>query len=599
MAYIQWNVKVIIYWGKGMERANQVSKKTIFWHSFILIATIVLLLIGRYDWQNYFSASIRSYFCSLWLAIPITLLFYGFLCAVKISIKQAFFYSCILAVILALPHHWLKLRQFYKANRVWLWNDNNLPAPCDTKLFSAGYFAHSAPFESFLFIVLLITGLVLLMFFIRKKYGKNIFIVASLFWGLLVIEAFFFFFIHSPYCNNAPYVLATLPDGAPRWYHCYLFEGAKGAVTLDYFYFFRDIEILFAGIPHKICDLALNRPFPFYLISHMSVFINSYYVMIVFNLLLWAGAALSLFLLIRDLTNDSYCAILGLFFMGCSSGFIMNVSQPPVYVAGYAVIVFIYWFYIRTFIKQEPDFLKSIMFGLALGLTFLTYEHFMLVLCFLVLALLLGKRAFFYTLCSIFVAAFLYKGFILVAGRFGEYAHDPFNENIVRNTFAVIMENIARRKYELLYMRLLELFPLFLHNLINVFFLFPVIAAILALFLVRDRRLLFVCFAMILPFLCNFAFLHFGKHFHLPEGFFKRNVSLSEEPRLLFGAYPVIYLLASYFCVKIFYYFKGRGHKMYGLILAGIILLLTLILANMDVIGFRAIYLLVYFQKLP
>jgi hypothetical protein len=572
--------------------------KTVFLQCLFLLVLMALLLIGRYDWHNYYAESLRSYFCSLWLAVPLVWVLYGFLLMMNFSFKKAFSWSAVVAVLLSFPHQWLKLRQFYRTHKLWLWGEPGLPSPYEAKLFSAGYFHHSAPFEVLFLLGIFIAGLLLIAYCCRK-YDKKVRLFASLFFGLLMVETFLHSSIHSPYCSHASFAVPPMPDGSPRWHVCYLFPEEKGVVTIDYFSFFRDIEIVFQGISHTIRDTTLNRPLPAYLISQFSVFINSYYVMMGLNIMAWAGAALFLFLLIQMLTGDRRCAVFSMVFMCCATGFIGWVSQPSVYVFGYAEIAFIYWLYIYAFVKQRADVLKALVFGGVLGFAFLTYEHFVLVIFCLVFAVTVDKRTFMYTLLSILIAFMLYSGFLIVAKQFGGYLHDPFNENIVKNTLGTIVGEVINKKYGLLYQRLLELFPLFLHNIINAFLFFPAIAAIVALFMLRNNKTLFACFVMLLPAFCNFAFLHFGKHFHLPDGYFKRNVSLSEEPRMLFTAYPAIYFLASYFCIRVFDYLKEKGWSKAAFICAGAVPVFTLILANLDVAGVKAIYLLFYFQKLP
>ncbi len=330
--------------------------------------------------------------------------------------------------------------------------------------------------------------------------------------------------------------------------------------------------------------MLIRRPFPFYLSSQFTYFINAYYVMVSFNVLIWVCAVFA----IRDfLSNhfDDTTASIAALLTASGPGFIMYVAQPQTYLWGYCAVALIIWAHWKICCKTDASLRDYIFFGGILALGLLTYDLFTWLLYLAGYEIVLRKR-----LRNIAISAALatgvYVAFGLLTSPMTSFVHDKANTKYIGEsvTAAVtaLRSNPLGLKTYILYSGLL---PNYIWNLSNSVFVFPLMGAIIGLFCLRSSIKLKLVGLLFLPSLVGAAFLYLGQTY------------LSTLPRFSFTAYTAVYVLCA---VALSTAARGAGSRWRYAAAAVTIggIAVHIALANADVFGHPWLYYLFYYEQL-
>jgi hypothetical protein len=443
--------------------------------------------------------------------------------------------TAFVAIVFSLPYRWLGLEQwyYYRNRPQWIdWRDPSVPAPGLSWIPKAEFFREQIPGEFVFFLVLLglITGFGLVYISERKRMGiplsSSIIGPVAAIALLPVATAALHLSLYSPSTYVSHF---SQPPAANFWYHSLLFPNGMGAVNADYFQF-RSIEDLFLGAPRPVSGMLASRPFPLYISSQFTSFVNPMYVMLAMNVLCWIAACLAM----RDYVSghfDERTANAAAMLLASAPGFAMFAAQPPTYIWGYAAVILATWMHWRICCRPNGGVRDYLYFGGLLGLAFLTYDLFAL-LVYLIGYEVLYRRSAGKILLSSSVALAIYTAFGVLTSRMPSIVPDARNSNFLSVSAHNFAEHLSSFPLALAnYDAWAGLAASYFRNVANAFFVFPFLAAVSGIFLIRRSEHLRLTGLLALPSFCAFAFLYFGR------------TELATFARLTFVAYIAVYAL--------------------------------------------------------
>lgn len=496
-------------------------------------------------------------------------------------------------LLVSLPYHWLNLERwsFHRNRPDWFdWRTGGQP-----KLIwfpEALWAPAQIPGE------LLFFGLVAAVLLgggwwyarARRRSGRPLARSAVVFGGaaiaLIVIESWMHISLRSPYTYICHFEHTPQEN---HWYHVFLFANAQGAVNADYFVF-RGLEEVFMGTPHPINGMLIRRPFPYYVSSQFSYFINPYYVMLALNIAMWLWAVLAMREYVAAHFDNGTAALTALL-TASGPGFIMYVAQPQTYLWGYCAVALVIWAHWRICGRADAKWRDYVLFGGLLALSFLTYDVFVLLL-YLAGYELLFKKSLRKIAVSAALALAIYAAFGLLTSRMRSFVHDPANADYLRvslsNTIAALHTNpLSLNMYSNVYTGLLANYA---WNLSNAVFVFPLLAALAGLFLVNNSVKLKLAGLLFLPSFAAAVLLFVGRP-HLGSTY------LSTLPRFCYIGFPAVYVLCG---IALWKTARAAGSRLrYGaaaVLICGVAA--HLVLTNVDVFGYPWLYYLFYYEGL-
>jgi hypothetical protein len=366
-------------------------------------------------------------------------------------------------------------------------------------------------------------------------------------------------------------------DEAPKphgWWHLYLFPGYRGAVNYDYPEF-RVCEEVFQGVPPDRSTSVMRRMLTFYVSSQFSCFFNPYYVFIFLNSGLWLGAAMAGFGLMRRIGEMGAATMFSLL-IATGSGFIYFANQPLSYVAGYAAVVILIYLF-EVLLIERGNGKSALLFGLLYGLGLLVSDLLPLALLFpvycvarkgpmrrAILAVVGGIGVFAITLAFLAYVARVPNlvGNLALMGSSGSLA----NHFSLNSVYVLVLEYLNR----------------FSMDLVQGFLILPIVAAIVGIMFLRENSRAMIALAFVLPAMATVAILEIsGTHFE--------DWQYAALPRIAYIAYPAVYFLGAIGLVDGSGIIFSRWPR-FGRIAPYLFLIAVIVLNNLDVWGYPAIY---------
>jgi hypothetical protein len=552
----------------------------------VWLAIGLILLPGRYQWSPGSQAySWRGLLCSAFFVCILIPLIDGLVQRFAPDSRWRSLFTGAVTLLLTLPYRWLGLNRWYYYRNKPEWIDWSYPGIAPPKLEwfpRASLMSGAVPFQVLFFLALVaaILGGGWCYVEFRRWAGRPVSRAAvATAAGLLLLivpETWLHLSLRSPSSYSTHF---TQPASQNFWYHELLFENGTGAVNGDYF-LFRSIEDVFLAPPRSESGLIIQRPFPLYLSSQLSSFVNPFYIMIAMNIVCWLAAALAL----RDYASAHFGAKVGTvaaFLTASGPGFICFVAQPPTYLWGFSAMALVIWAHWRICCRDQSSLRDYLLFSGILALSFLTYDLFAL-LAYLVGYELLFRRSWKKILAAGGIALAIYFAFGLLAGSFSTIVRDTTNSRLVDLSLGNLWK-LARSSPLALgsYSIYFQYVPEYIGHLGNAFFVFPILAAAIGVFVLNTSRELKLIGLLLLPSAAGFTLLHFGQ------------TRLAHMPRLVFTAYVAVYILCGIFVSGIAQ--RAGKHISWAFpAAAGIAVAFHAILTNADVFGLPWLYYLLF-----
>lgn len=575
----------------------------------VVLCCLLILLIGRYSWdRDRRAGSMEGYLASAWmLVLLLPAVFYT--ARLLAARRTAMGIAIAFGLICALPYRWLGFAHLSFWSDIFYYSDwttdPNAPTPTITWFPAAFHQPAVIPHETLVFALLLAAGAAMLLWasrgiLTRRWFGQHPA------WGLgaaalvvILLETWLHLSMLAPYTIGQHFAERTpeqkawiVPsssgkpevriDEVPKphgWWHVYLFPGYRGAVNRDYGWF-RAGEEMFQGVPPEESSPIIRRALIPYLSSQFVCFFNPYYICIFINTACWLAAVIAAYGLARRWTEDRTAVVFAMF-IATGSGFIYFVNQPMPYLGGYAAeIVLLYLFEISM--AGKPRWGNVWLFGLLYGLGLLTTDLLPLVPLFLIYGWVRGM-SFWRSLMSIVIACGVFVSTLAFLAYVARVPYVLGNVDLLTHPTT----SLAHMNLDRVYLLCLELFNRFSMDLFHAFLILPLLPALAALGLMRERKLTLIIAALILPAFLTIAYFEFS-------GFMFLKWPLAALPRFAYVAYPAIYLLAAIGVVE----GGNRIFQNYPRLARGfpwLFLILVFALNNLDVFGVPATYYNFYF----
>jgi hypothetical protein len=549
------------------------------------LALFAVLSAGRYDWSpTVWDFALRSYVPYLFFATLFFPALYYVLADLGIGRVWRRAACTFLGVVHSFPHHWLGTDRYYLFKRgptYWSWAQAGMPLPEPDWFWGALHRLPDIPYEAPFFFLLLMVGLLAVGLWQKSRPSAvNLpwagFLPFAVF-AMILLQTWLHLSLRSPYTYISHY---TQPAGAHFWFHDYLFEGAKGAVNSDY-PIFRRAELLFLGDTHPL-NVWPGRLFPMFLSCPWSAYINPYYVWIVFNVAAWGLACVAIYYLALNEFGPR-CALYSTLFMTSAQGVILYVAQPKIYVFGITGVAILLALQQRLFepIRFRPG--NALLFGAICALYMLTYESQPWLIG---LALIAWLRGFDlrWTLFSLLLALFLREWFTVLMNCLPQLG--PENPFAASNPWDNIKEMLLG----------LDLTSFWHHSLYSLdgfcvlmthAFNLCLIPALCGLFLIRPANTRHLALLAVgLPAFFTYTFFEMGASSYY-----------THTPRLVYQAYPLVYILCGLCLAKLSEYPRAVGWPRLGAWVAIFVIVLHFAWVNADVFGHPAIYYYWFFGK--
>ncbi len=551
-------------------------KKTAGWAG--CLAFFAVLSAGRYDWSPAVrDFAVRGYAPQLFFAALFFPALYYVLADLGIGRGWRRAGCALLGVIYAFPTHWLGLDRYYlfrQGPTYWDWRDAGLPVPETDWFWGALHRLPDIPYEAPFFLLFLIAG-----FLAIRLWQKSRPPAADLPWAralpfvvfaMILLQTWLHLSLRSPYTYVPHY---EQPAQNHYWYHDYLFKGAQGAVNLDY-PVFRHAELVFLGDAEYL-DVLPGRIFPMFLSSPWSAYIDPYYVWVAFNAIAWSLACIAIYNLALNEFGPRG-ALFSTLFMASAQGVILYVAQPKIYAFGITGIALLLALHQRLFDPKRFRPVGALLFAAACALYMLSYESQPWLVALALIAWLRGFNLR-WTLFSLGLAFTLNRSFFVLLHHMPQLvltpAMIPVGDPWPR--IKAMLQGLHGIRLFLQSIRTLHDFCRVMTHAFN----FCLVPALCGLLLVRTtiRRYL-ALLALVLPALITYSFFGLGSSFY------------TVFPRLVFQAYPLVYLLVGLCLARLSEcQFSGRWPRL-GLWAAFSMVLLHFIWVNADVFGHPAIY---------
>jgi hypothetical protein len=533
---------------------------------------------GRYDWSPTLrDFAVRGYALHLFFAA----LFFPSLHYIlaDLDIRRAWrqIGCAFLGVIYAFPHHWLGTDRYYlfrQGPTCWDWRDAGMPLPEPDWFWGALHRLPDIPYEALFFLLLLGAGSFVLIvwrkahpFAVTAPWGR---ILPFMVLALILFQTWLHLSLRSPYTYIPHY---EQPPESHYWYHNYLFAGAQGAVNFDY-HIFRSAELVFLGDAHP-WDVLPGRFFPMFISNPWSAFINPYYVWITLNVIAWSLACIAIYYLALNEFGPR-CAFFSTLFMSSAQGIMVYVAQPMIYVFAISGVAILLALQQRLFEPKRFQPMGALVFGAICALFLLTYESQPWLIGLAFIAFLRGFNLR-WTMLSLVLAFFLYECSKILITRLPQLVlvnpsfmdKDPW-DNIKEMILGLHTTRLWRHSWSAL-----NGFRIVMTHAFN----FCLVPAFFGLFLIRSSSRRYLALLSIgVPALLTYCFFDMGSSFYI------------QFPRLVYQAYPLIYILGGLCLAKLSEYPRSPRWPRIGLCAAIAAIFLFFAWVNADVFGHPFIY---------
>ena len=550
-------------------------KKAACWAGCLTLFAV--LSVGRYDWSPALrDFAVRGYAPHLFFAALFFPALYYILADLGISGVWRRTWCAFLGVVYSFPHHWLGTDRYYlfrSGPTFWDWRDAGMPMPEPDWFWGALHHLPAIPYEAPFFVLFLIAG-----FLALKLWQKTRPSAATLPWAralpfvvfaIILLQTWLHLSLRSPYTYIPHY---EQPAKNHYWYHDYLFKGAKGAVNLDY-PVFRCAELVFLGDAHPL-NVLPGRLFPMFLSNPWSAYINPYYVWIVFNVAAWSLSCVAIYYLAWNEFGPR-CAFFSTLFMASAQGVIVYVAQPKIYVFGITGVVILLALQQHLFEPKRFRPMGALLFGVICALYMLTYESQPWIIGFALIACLRGFNVR-WTLLSLLLTSLLCQGFAVLLNHLPQLTLRPaMVSNDPWDSIKDMLLGFHTTRLWRCSLRALNGFGIVMTHAFN----FCLIPALCGLFLARSATKRYLALLSIgVPALLTYSFFDLGSSFYI------------EFPRLVYQAYPLVYLLGGLCLAKLSAYPLSVRWPHLGIWASILVVFLYFAWANADVFGHPNIY---------
>jgi hypothetical protein len=550
-------------------------KKTAGWAG--CLALFSALSAGRYDWSPALrDFSVRGYAPYLFFSALFFPALYYVLADLGISRVWRRAGCASLGVVYAFPNHWLGIDRYYlfrQGPTYWDGREAGLPRPEPDWFWGALHRLPDIPHEASFFFLFFVTGFLVLWFWPKARPS-----VVNPSWmralpfvvfAMILLQTWLHLSLRSPYTYISHY---EQPAQNHYWYHDYLFEAGQGAVNRDY-PIFRSMELLFLGDAHLHVVMP-GRLFPMFLSSPWSAYINPYYIWLVLNVIAWGLACLAIYFLALNEFGPR-CAFFSTLFMASAQGVIVYAAQPKIYVLAIAGVAILLALQQRLFEPMRFRPMGALFFGVICALFLLTYESQPWLIGLVLIAGLKGYNMR-WTLLSLALAFFLYEGFAILVNHLPQLTLVPSLAGI--NPWDNILSMFQGFHPQMIGSGSLHALEGFCIVMTHAFSL-CLAPALCGLFLAgaaakRHMALL----PIVIPALLTYSLFDLGATFYI------------QFPRLVYQAYPLIYLLGGLCLARLSECQLSVRWPRIGTWMALSVVVVHFVWVNADVFGHPAIY---------
>ncbi|HTW94630.1 MAG TPA: hypothetical protein VMD30_07545, partial [Tepidisphaeraceae bacterium] len=267
------------------------------------------------------------------------------------------------------------------------------------------------------------------------------------------------------------------------------------------------------------------------------------------------------------------------------SGFIFFADQPMTYLAGYAAYMILAWMFYRLLVR-ESSWGSAVLFGSLLALGLLTTDFYPFAIFMLLYSFVMRLRPW-RVILALIVAGGISAAFVRLLPVALNSPLDTYNSSMTLDTLIVLKQRLISHQGAQWAPLTAEFFRRLGMDFALAFFALPLLLALLGFFALR-RRGIAVALALLLPACVTLVVLHFG------DGKFEFSRTqpawpLAALPRLVYIAYPAVYLLAAAALTAWGWQRRWAGALPWAFLLA------IFVLNNVDVFGFPRLYFHFYY----
>jgi hypothetical protein len=547
----------------------------------VVLGTGIVLLYGRFDWRpSHYVNSKTAFVLSVYLFVITVPLVYYVTRALVRSRRIAVGLTAVVWLIFSLPYRWLGLdRWFYYAHRPYFYTRAQVHITPTTTFLPSGLDHSDFPYEAGFFVGLAVVAIAIAT--VRWWRGRAtsssrhnaLIALAVIAFCAILAQTFLHTSMRSPYTYVPHY---QQPAAAKFWYQDYMFANGTGAVDADQF---ADtaIEQYFHAVDRTGKNELIRRPYAGYVAAQFSYFVNNYYISLLINIGCWFVAVVCGYLLALRLTEKRIALIFAAL-IATGTGFILFVATPASYLMSYTLVIVVLYLFERLVVDAPGSFWRYLVFGLVLGLSSLVYDFWMLYPVLLAYGYVRKVRLRF-LLCSLACALAVYGGFLFAHNVILGLRIDPTNSNQVNQASNGVIHVLTHPSPNLWYEKLLDVATTYPAQLAEIFFVIPVGLAFIGALWLRDRTIAVLSVAFVAVTLGTLAFIRIGGQ-----------QALGNIPRIVYPAYPAIYLLAAIALVRIGDLRGPNGLTMLARWAPWFLIGLIIVVNNVDAFGFPALY---------
>jgi hypothetical protein len=564
----------------------------------------VLLIAGRFDWRPlHYDNSKTAFILSAYLFVFTVPLVYFVTRALVRSRRVAVGLTAAVWLIFSLPYRWLRLDHwYYYAHRPYFYTPTQVAiAPSTTFLPGGLGQPPDFPLEAIFFGGLAVVSIAIAS--IRWWRGRatgssrrNLLLALTVVaFCAILAQTFLHTSMRSPYTyvphyeqpnpseywyqNYMNYAYAphyAPPEAKDYWYQDYMFADGTGAVNADQ-PVHSAIEQYFHGVDRTGINELIRRPYAGYVTAQLSYFVNSYYIYLLINIGCWFVAVVFGYLLALRLAGE-HVALVFAALIATGTGFVLFVAEPASYMIAFTLVLAALYIFERLVVDSPRNIWRYLVFGGVLGLFSLVYDFYTIFPVLLAygyvrkvrLRLLLGSLA-----CSLLV----YVGFLFAHNVILGLSIDPTNSDQLRQAGNGVVDVLTSGSPDVWYEKLLDVVITYPAQLARMFFVLPVGLAFVGALMLRDRTIAVLAAALVLVTLGTLGFMRVGGQ-----------AALGNIPRLVYPAYPAIYLLAAIALVRIGDLSGRYGFTALARCAPFVIIGLIIVLNNIDAFGFPSMY---------
>jgi hypothetical protein len=267
------------------------------------------------------------------------------------------------------------------------------------------------------------------------------------------------------------------------------------------------------------------------------------------------------------------CALFSTLFMASAQGMIVYVAQPKIYVFAIAGVVILLALQQRLFDPKRLQPAGALLFGVLFALFMQTYQNQPWLVGFALIAWLRGFDMR-WTLLSLLLALFLSEWFAVLFDHLPQLG--PVFQLLSDNPLGDHIKGLLQNRHLLDFLcQSLAGFGIVMTHAFNL----CLVPALFGLFLVRRTMKRFLAILAIgLPAFMTYAFFEMGDR------------SFTQYPRLVYPAYPLVYILCGLCLAKLSEYPPFVRRPRIGIGAGILVVLLHFAWVNADVFGHPAIY---------